>query len=99
VIDQKLSCESLRASADNGSNEPGFCDPTVDRHIHRAQALELTHPERANRLWAKIDREIVDQAPWLPTLTFNNSDFLSKRVGNYQYNPQFGILVDQLWVR
>jgi hypothetical protein len=27
------------------------------------------------------------------------SVFVSRRVGNYQYNPQWGILVDQLWVR
>jgi hypothetical protein len=25
--------------------------------------------------------------------------FVSKRVGNYQYNPQFGVLIDQVWVR
>jgi hypothetical protein len=28
-----------------------------------------------------------------------NVNFLSKRVGNYQYNPQQFMLVDQLWVR
>jgi hypothetical protein len=26
-------------------------------------------------------------------------NFLSKRVGNYQYSPQNGMLIDQLWVR
>jgi hypothetical protein len=26
-------------------------------------------------------------------------NFLSKRVGNYQYSPENGILIDQLWVR
>jgi peptide/nickel transport system substrate-binding protein len=26
-------------------------------------------------------------------------DFVSRRVGNYQYNPQWGALLDQLWVR
>jgi len=26
-------------------------------------------------------------------------NFLSKRVGNYQYNPQQFMLIDQLWVR
>jgi hypothetical protein len=28
-----------------------------------------------------------------------NADFLSKPVGNYQYNPQWGVLLSQLWVR
>ena len=27
------------------------------------------------------------------------TDFISQRVGNYQYNPQLGVLLDQLWVR
>ena len=26
-------------------------------------------------------------------------DFVARRVGNYQNNPQLGMLVDQLWVR
>ena len=28
-----------------------------------------------------------------------NADFLSKRVGTYQYNPQWGVLLSQLWVK
>jgi hypothetical protein len=27
------------------------------------------------------------------------TDFVSARVGNYQYHPQLGVLLDQLWVR
>jgi hypothetical protein len=26
-------------------------------------------------------------------------EVISTRVGNYQYNPQLGTLLDQLWVR
>jgi hypothetical protein len=26
------------------------------------------------------------------------TEFVSTRVGNYQYNPQWGGLLDQLWV-
>jgi peptide/nickel transport system substrate-binding protein len=26
-------------------------------------------------------------------------DFVSKRVGNYQFNPQLYTLLDQLWVK
>jgi hypothetical protein len=28
-----------------------------------------------------------------------NVDFVAHRVGDYQHNPQWGMLVDQLWVR
>jgi peptide/nickel transport system substrate-binding protein len=50
-------------------------------------------------LWERIDRQIVDQAPWVPLENPEIVDVLSKRVGNYQYNPARGLLIDQLWVR
>jgi hypothetical protein len=39
------------------------------------------------------------QAPVVPLFTLKNVDIVSQRVGNYQYNPQWHVLVDQLWVR
>ena len=35
----------------------------------------------------------------LPTVTPNEVDLISHRVGNYQYNPVWGALLDQLWIR
>jgi hypothetical protein len=32
-------------------------------------------------------------------VTPNATDFVSKRVGNYQFHPLWGLLIDQLWVR
>jgi len=32
-------------------------------------------------------------------VTPSTTDFVSRRVGNYQYNPQQGVLIDQPWVR
>jgi peptide/nickel transport system substrate-binding protein len=43
--------------------------------------------------------EIVAQAPVVPTYNRSNVDFVSERVGNYQYHPQWGVLLDQLWVK
>jgi len=54
---------------------------------------------RTNQLWARVDREIVNHAPVVPLFTLKNADIVSERVGNYQYNPQWGVLIDQLWVR
>ena len=56
-------------------------------------------PAEANRLWARLDRELVDRAAWLPLVTPKTTDFVSKRVGNYQYHPLWGVLLDQLWVK
>jgi hypothetical protein len=27
------------------------------------------------------------------------TDFLSRRIVNYQYNPQWGALLDQIWIK
>ena len=52
-------------------------------------------------LAARIDREIVDRAPWVPLFTPRFVDFVSNRVGNYQANTSASssVLLDQLWVR
>ena len=76
-----------------------FCDRKIDRDIARARALQATDVTAANALWARIDRELTDQAPWLFLYNRKQADFVSSRVGNFQYNLQYGILLDQLWVK
>jgi peptide/nickel transport system substrate-binding protein len=61
--------------------------------------LQTVDPPLANRRWAQLDRELTNRAIWLPTVTPNQVDLLSARVGNYQYNSVTGTLIDQLWVR
>src|SRR5205085_6590690 len=94
-ITLKLSCREIRT----GNNSGRFCDPAIDRQINRAERLQLIRPQRANQVWASIDRELVNQAVWVPMVTPKLTDLVSKRVGDYQYHPLWGILIDQLWVR
>ena len=61
--------------------------------------LQATNPPEATLLWQQIEDDLLAQAPLLPTVNRRNVDFLSKRVGNYQYNPQWGALLSQLWVK
>ena len=42
---------------------------------------------------------IVDRAATVPFANDLELTLLSQRVGNYQFNPQWGVLLDQLWVR
>ena len=60
---------------------------------------EAARSPTATALWAKADRQFTDQAPIVPFVTPSITDLVSHRVGNYQYNPQLGVLIDQLWVR
>ena len=77
----------------------GLCDPALDKRIARAALLQAVDPTAANTLWARLDRDLTDRAVWLPTVTPNEVDLVSPRVGNYQFNPVRGALIDQLWVR
>jgi ABC-type transport system substrate-binding protein len=74
-------------------------DRKIDRQIVRAHALQVTDTRVANALWVRIDRELTDQAPWLFLYNKKQADFVSSRVRNFQYNLQYGILLDQLWVK
>jgi YVTN family beta-propeller protein len=75
-----------------------FCNKRIDAAIQQALHLQLTAPQAANRLWAKIDRLIVNSAPIIPLVNGKWIEFVSKRVGDYQYHPAFAMLLDQLWV-
>jgi hypothetical protein len=57
------------------------------------------HRPPATALWAQLDKQLTGLAVWLPTVTPNETGLISRRTGNYQYNPVCGTLLDQLWVR
>ena len=80
-------------------NDAGFCDPRLDGEMQRAEAMQPTNARAADARWADIDHELVDAAPWIPFSNGKEVDFVSKRVGNFQYHPEWGVLFDQLWVR
>ena len=53
---------------------------------------------RASALWTQIDHEDTVQAPWVDLYNPKQIDFLSKDVHGYEWNPQWYILIDQLWL-
>jgi YVTN family beta-propeller protein len=77
-----------------------FCNPGIDRQMRIAEAEQQSDPTGSRALWQRVDREITDAAPWVPLLATKDVNFLSKRVGNYQFSSDgMGLLIDQLWVR
>jgi len=76
-----------------------FCDPRIDAMIDRATQMQIDDPAAAGALWAEIDRAIVDKAPYVWLINPIAVEFVSKRVGNYQYSQEWGSLLDQMWVR
>ena len=81
-------------------NHAEFCDPCIGRTAAEASRLQAHRPSRRRPpLGARADREITRLAPWVPTVTATEPDLVSRRVGDYQYVPTIGGLLDQLWVR
>ncbi len=84
----------------NGSDSNGYvCDPALDRTMRKAAFLELDAPAAANRVWTSIDHTLTNRADWVPTVNVREVDLVSQRLGNYQFHPAWGFLVDQSWVR
>jgi len=83
------------------SNWARFCDPRVEAQVTRLAREQANDPTAGASLAARIDREIVGQAPWVPLFTPRFADFVSSRVGNYQASTysSASVLLDQLWVR
>jgi peptide/nickel transport system substrate-binding protein len=88
-------------TCDFAQNWAHFCDRRFDAAVNRLAPRQAHDPAAGAALAARLDREVVDRAPWVPLFTPRFADFTSKRVGNYQANtyPSSSVLLDQLWVR
>jgi YVTN family beta-propeller protein len=82
-----------------GNNWGGYCNPTADREMQQAQRLDLTNPPKARALWETIDRQLTNTAAWVPFATYPEIELTSRRLHDYQYNPVWGFLADQSWIR
>jgi len=76
-----------------------FCDRRIEARIDRALDLEAADPAIAATVWEGIERDLVDLALWVPLFTPVHAAVVSARVGNFQRNPELGVLLDQIWVR
>jgi len=81
------------------SNVSRLCVRSIDAKMKAAAATQVQDPAAATSLWQEVERALLAQAPIVPMYNRNDVGFVSERVGNYQYNPQWGVLLDQLWVR
>ena len=99
-FDLFFQCSAFRP-ADPADTRSGvfFCHPGIDRQMNQADQLQASDPQAAAKIWASVDREVTYLAPFVPFVSLRFPDFTSARVGDYQYNPIWGILIDQLWVR
>jgi peptide/nickel transport system substrate-binding protein len=88
-----LSC------AVKGHSGSGFCDPLLDRRMAKASRLQASDLAAAHRSWTSIEHELTDAAPWVPLVNRSWVNLVSERVGDFQVNPEWGPLIDQMWVQ
>jgi peptide/nickel transport system substrate-binding protein len=81
------------------SNYARFCDRGTQALIRRAGQITGSDPDVVGDHWARVDRRLTDLAPTVPLSNPVDFSFVSERVRNFQYHPQWGVLLDQLWVR
>jgi YVTN family beta-propeller protein len=99
-IPPQYSCTAfVPASPEQTTNFSEFCDRSIDAQMARAAALQVQDPAAASVAWQQVEQSLLERAPVVPAYNRSNVDFVSKRVGNYEYNPQWGPLIDQIWVR
>jgi peptide/nickel transport system substrate-binding protein len=82
-----------------GTSNGYYCNPRLDQATQKASQLKLAKPTRSTALWTSVDHQLTDDAPWAPTINQQEVDLVSGRLHNYEYNPVWGFLADQSWLR
>ena len=94
-----FGCDSFHPESDNSVNIAGFCDKAIDAKMKDASATGITDDAAANKKWAQIDKDVTDAAAAAVLFTPKHVDFISKRVGNFQFNGQYYWVITQSWVQ
>lgn len=93
------SCASFTPGSDSSINMAGYCNKAHDAKMQQALVTARTDESAANKQWAAIDQQTMSDAVVAPLFTPKLIDFVSKRVGNYQFSKQFYMQVSQLWTK
>jgi peptide/nickel transport system substrate-binding protein len=93
-----LGCTTIHPNSDASPNISAYCSQSTQNQINQAETEEATNPAAAATLWTQIDHEDTNAAPWVNMYNPKQIDFLSSNVHGYSWNPQWYILIDQLWL-
>jgi peptide/nickel transport system substrate-binding protein len=93
-----LGCNTIHPNSDASPNIAAYCSKSTQAQINKAESEEASDPSAAATLWTQIDHEDTNAAPWVDLYNPKQIDFLSKDVHGYEWNPQWYILIDRLWL-
>jgi peptide/nickel transport system substrate-binding protein len=90
-----LGCPSFHPNSNSSPNIAEFCQQSIQAQMNKALALGVTNPEAANTLWQTVDKQVTDQAPWVSMFNPKLIDFVSSRITNHVFSPQWYFLLDE----
>ncbi|HVT50031.1 MAG TPA: ABC transporter substrate-binding protein [Dongiaceae bacterium] len=94
-----FSCDNFHPGSDASINISGFCDKDIDAKMKSAMATAVSDPKKAEAMWAEVDKAVTDAAPAVFLFTPKHVDFVSKRTGNFLFNPQYYWMPHLSWVQ
>jgi peptide/nickel transport system substrate-binding protein len=95
-----FACGAFEPANQNNINVAEICNTQIDRTVHQALTHQTIYaPGASGTRWAAVDHLVTDLGPWAPIVNARDAVVVSRRVGNVQSNPQWGVLFDQMSVR
>jgi peptide/nickel transport system substrate-binding protein len=98
-LDILLGCGSFHPNSNSSPNIAEFCNKGIQAKMENAGKVGITNPDSANKIWAQVDKETTDQAPWVSMFNPKYIDVLSDRVKGYLFSPQWYFLLAQASVK
>jgi peptide/nickel transport system substrate-binding protein len=98
-LDILLGCGSFHPNSNSSPNIAEFCNKGIQAKMDNAGKVGITNPDSANKIWAQVDKEVTDQAPWVSMFNPKYIDVLSDRVKGYLFSPQWYFLLAQASVK
>jgi peptide/nickel transport system substrate-binding protein len=91
-----LGCPSIHLNSNSSPNIAEFCNKGIQGQMNKALSVGIKDPEAANGIWANVDRKTTDQAPWIAMFNPKIIDFVSSRITNHVFSPQWYFLLDSV---
>jgi peptide/nickel transport system substrate-binding protein len=94
-----LGCGSFHPNSNSSPNIAEFCNKQIQAQMDHAGQVSITDPAAGNKIWAQVDHNTTDQAPWVAFFNPKLLDFVSSRVKGFTFSPQWYFLLDQASVK
>ena len=99
-IDPLFTCRSFLPDNPANINDSEFCNQRIDAQMHAGPRARSPQSQRRRKpLGTHRPRDSSTRRPGYRCTTRAPWSLVSARVGNYQFDPFWTVLIDQLWVQ